>query len=130
MCFHRMFVTYTCEAGKTVTGLVGGSGTFERGYESRRDLAPVGSDAEKYQTVSCDTISLVDAPHAAMPTSLFMSHQSALINYDSDYSTDTINWQADSCSVFCESSGTFSGPRSCATCTLSRRHSLLARAAQ
>ena len=107
--FSQVVVAFTCEAGKTVTGLVGGSGTFERGYESRRDLAPVGSDAESYQTVSCDTISLVDAPHTAIPMSSFMSHQSALVTCDLDYSTDMINCQADSYSVFFESSDTLSG---------------------
>ena len=84
-----------------MTGLVGGSGTFE----SNRDLAFVGSDAESGQPVSCDTTSPSDAPHAILPTSLFVYNQSALVTCDTNCSTDTTNWQANSDSVFCESSG-------------------------
>ena len=128
--FSQVVVAFTCEAGKTVTGLVGGSGTFERGYESRRDLAPVGSDAESYQTVSCDTISLVDAPHTAIPMSSFMSHQSALVTCDLDYSTDMINWPSGFIQCFSSSPPTRSLASKLCNMHAPAKALLLARAAQ
>ena len=93
--FHDV-MTYTCETGKSVTGLVRRSRTFERRHESCGDLSIVGSGAESCQPVSCDTISPSDAPHATIPTSLFVGSQSALVTCDAHYSTDTTNWQASS----------------------------------
>ena len=66
-------VTYTCQASKTATDLMGESGTFGRSYESG-DLAVVGSGAESCQHVSCNTISPSDTHHGTIPTSDHLGH--------------------------------------------------------
>ena len=70
----------------------------------------MGFVAESYQPVSCDTLSLSDAPHVTIPTSSSVSNQSALITCDENYSTDSTNRHANSYCVVCESSGYMQAP--------------------
>ena len=98
-------MTYNCEAGKTVTCLVGGSVTFESRYQSSGDWAFVGSGVESCQPVSCDTSSPSDTPHATVPTSSFVY----LVTCGANYSTDMRKWQANSYSVTCDEAFTLTG---------------------
>ena len=79
--------TYTCQAGETVTGLMGENGTFETRYESSGNSAFVRSGAESCQTVSPDTISPSDDLYGTIPTSSFVYNQSP--SSPANYSMDT-----------------------------------------
>ena len=64
--FFQDVVKYSCGEGYTVTGLVGGSGAFERRCESSVDLEYVVSGAKICEPVTCGSISSTDTPHATL----------------------------------------------------------------
>ena len=102
--------TYTCQAGETVTGLMGENGTFERRHESSGNSAFVRSAAESGRTVSRDTTSPSDDLYGTHSTSLFVYNQFALVTRHANFDTDTTDWQVNSYSVSDESSGMLSDP--------------------